>query len=166
MERNAVGKFRGVKPGSRLICCDRAYSRPREPTTIDVVLELDDDTNTEPSLYDETPEEREERFRNPGAVRYPETHDIDYFAGALSYLPEPEHPESDEIELELSQLSASRLEAYLCEYGYEAPEYEASAGEASELDAPERDAHPVDNAPAPHQSPGEQEEGLNIMKHL
>ncbi|KAF5614914.1 hypothetical protein F25303_13946 [Fusarium sp. NRRL 25303] len=124
------------------------YRRPWTPTKIDVVLEPDDETTTEPSLYDETPEERAERFRNPGAVRYPQTHDLDYFAVALSYLPEPDHLESGDIDLELSQLGAYGLEVYGLAHGYE-----WSEGEASELDPPEGDAHPVDNAPAPHQSP-------------
>ncbi|KAF5701552.1 hypothetical protein FGLOB1_10158 [Fusarium globosum] len=137
------------------------YCRPWAPTKIDVVLEPDDETTTEPSLYDETPEERAERFRNPGAVRYPQTHDLDYFAAALSYSPEPDHPESDDIDLELSQLGAYALEVYGLAHGYE-----WSEGEASELDPPEGDAHPVDNAPAPHQSPDQQEEGLDIMRHL
>ncbi|CZR48409.1 uncharacterized protein FPRO_13019 [Fusarium proliferatum ET1] len=137
------------------------YRRPWTPTKIDVVLEPDDETTTEPSLYDETPEERAERFRNPGAVRYPQTHDLDYFAAALFYSPEPDHPKSDDIDLELSQLGAYELEVYGLAHGYE-----WSEGEASELDPPEGDAHPVDNAPAPHQSPDQQEEGLNIMRHL
>ncbi|CCT74069.1 uncharacterized protein FFB20_01088 [Fusarium fujikuroi] len=137
------------------------YRRPWGPTKIDVVLEPDDETTTEPSLYDETPEERAERFRNPGAVRYPQTHDLGYFAAALSYSPEPDHPESDDIDLELSQLGAYALEVYGFAHGYE-----WSEGEASELDPPEGDAHPVDNASAPHQSPDQQEEGLNIMRHL
>jgi hypothetical protein len=34
------------------------------------------------------------------------------------------------------------------------------------LDAIARDAHQADNAPAPHQSPNEPEEGLNIMRDL
>ncbi|KAG4276966.1 hypothetical protein FPRO04_07712 [Fusarium proliferatum] len=137
------------------------YRRPWTPTKIDVVLEPDDETTTEPSLYDETPEERAERFRNPGAVRYPQTHDLDYFAAALFYAPEPDHPKSDDIDLELSQSGAYELEVYGLAHGYE-----WSEGEASELDPPEGDAHPVDNAPAPHQSPDQQEEGLNIMRHL
>lgn len=112
-------------------------------------------------MYDETPEERAERFRNPGAVRYPQTHDLDYFAAALFYSPEPDHPKSDDVDLELSQLGAYELEVYGLAHGYE-----WSEGEASELDPPEGDAHPVDNAPAPHQSPDQQEEGLNIMRHL
>ncbi|KAI1055786.1 hypothetical protein LB506_009386 [Fusarium annulatum] len=158
---DAVGNFNSVKPGSRLTCRDRGYRRPWTPTKIDVVLEPDDETTTEPSLYDETPEERAERFRNPGAVRYPQTHDLDYFAAALFYSPEPDHPKSDDIDLELSQLGAYELEVYGLAHGYE-----WSEGEASELDPPEGDAHPVDNAPAPHQSPDQQEEGLNIMRHL
>ncbi|KAF5626729.1 uncharacterized protein FTJAE_9509 [Fusarium tjaetaba] len=124
-----------------------AYSSPWSPTTTDAVLEPDDETETQPSLYDETPEERDERFRNLRAVQDLPAHHF--------YSPELVLSEQDEVQLEPSLLGASEIEAYVNVY-----EFDASFGEASGLNAPEGDARP---APAPHQSRNEQEEGLDIM---
>ncbi|KAM5375947.1 hypothetical protein ACJA88_007058 [Fusarium oxysporum] len=47
------------------------------------------------------------------------------------------------------------------------PEGGAPEGDAHPVDnAPDRDTHQADDAPAPHQSPDEPEEGLNIMRGL
>ncbi|KAG5745260.1 hypothetical protein H9Q69_011925 [Fusarium xylarioides] len=148
-----------------------ACSRPWSPTAIDVALEPDDETHTEPSLYDETPQERDERFRNSRAIGDSQTTSPDSLPATLSY-----SPELDESQLELSQSDASVSETYAHAYEFDAfsreasefdvSEFEGSEGEASELDAPEGDAHPADNAPAPYQSPNETEERLNIIRGL
>ncbi|KAF5684747.1 hypothetical protein FCIRC_3830 [Fusarium circinatum] len=135
------------------------YIRPWAPTTIDIILELDDETYTEPSLYDETTEERDERFRNLGAVKDSQTHSLDSS-------PAPSPSSSGAYD---SELGAPGLQAYVREYVLEvsegeASEFKVSEGQASELDAPKGHAHLVDNAPAPHQGPNEQEEGLNTIR--
>ncbi|KAF5570524.1 hypothetical protein FPANT_13737 [Fusarium pseudoanthophilum] len=138
-----------------------AYSSPWSPTTTDAVLEPDDETETQPSLYDETREERDERFHNLRAVQDSRTPTPDYLPAHPFYSPELVLSEQDEVQLELSLSAASELEGYVSAY-----EFDASFGEASGLNAPEGDARPVDNAPAPHQSRNEQEEGLDIITEL
>ncbi|KAF5630598.1 hypothetical protein F52700_7279 [Fusarium sp. NRRL 52700] len=132
-----------------------AHSRSRTPSTIDEVLEPDDEPNMEPSLYDETPE---------AAVQYPQEHDRDYMPATLFYSPGRDSPELDKFQLELSQLAAWGSELYIIENGFVAPEGEAPELAMSGSDTPEEDAYPVHNAPGPQQSPNEQEEGLNDMR--
>ncbi|KAF5582506.1 hypothetical protein FPCIR_9482 [Fusarium pseudocircinatum] len=127
-----------------------AYSSPWSPTTTDAVLEPDDETETQPSLYDETPAERDERFRNLRAVQDSRTPTPDYLQASLFYSPEPVLSELDEVQLEHSISGESELEACASMY-----EFVASSGEVSELDAP-----------TPHQSCNEQEDGLNIATDL
>jgi hypothetical protein len=113
VERDAFGNLNSVKPGLRLTCCDRAYSSPWSPTATDAVLEPDDETETQPSLYDETREERDERFRNLRAVQDSRTPTPDYLPAPLFYSSEPVLPELDEVQLNqrrlLMRMSLMRL---------------------------------------------------------
>lgn len=160
MERDAVGNFNSVRLRSRLTCCDTAYSRPSTHIPIDEFWGPDDEGNPEPWVYDENPEAHDERIRNLWAVPYPQTHGLNRLPATYPVPPGGDaHPADNPPEGDADPVDDAPE-------GDE-PEGGAPEGDADPVDnAPDRDTHQADDAPAPHQSPDEPEEGLNIMRGL
>ncbi|KAH7210960.1 hypothetical protein BKA60DRAFT_650675 [Fusarium oxysporum] len=137
---------------------------PSTHIPIDEFWGPDDEGNPEPWMSDENPEAHDERIRNLWAVPYPQTHGLNRLPATYPVPPGGDaHPADNPPEGDADPVDD---EPEGDEPEGDEPEGDEPEGDEPEGGAPDRDTHQADDAPAPHQSPDEPEEGLNIMRGL